>query len=346
MHVVPMTTATPSVPIPGHINITRHPPATSTVAIPKPPTHPPITYANMIPSPAPNLVAHPHTNIGQHNHANLWNPTPTPAVVLPQSPSNGPGRVTFDPTATDPTMHRKQKKKASRRSTIYTSRRHSAMHHAISPWNKQYKKGCNTYVRDIDAGSEHSSSSASTNSSASPAPHPAKIFYDHTVNSSAQQLAPKLLKRQSLPSTTTWNGKTTTLEKYKALFLGHVDQQTGMGYLLHPDTIRLWLTMGDEDDVLHQLRILKVHPYIQYITPIQFSLDIQWVHGALRQSILLNGSAIIDKHSPTKDGIAAWKELFDTHEYAGDPDVYLLQQMDALHVEYHPTYPGGPLQFL
>ena len=44
--------------------------------------------------------------------------------------------------------------------------------------------------------------------------------------------------------------------------------------------------------------------------------------------------------------MAAWKELFDTHEYAGDPDVYLLQQMDALNVEYTPTYPGGSLQFL
>ena len=59
-----------------------------------------------------------------------------------------------------------------------------------------------------------------------------------------------------------------------------------------------------------------------------------------------NGAAIVDKHVTTKDGLAAWKELFDTHEYAGDPDVYLLQQMDALNVEYTPTYPGGSLQFL
>ena len=70
-------------------------------------------------------------------------------------------------------------------------------------------------------------------------------------------------------------------------------------------------------------------------------MDIQWVHGALRQSILQTGSAIIEKHQSTKDGIAAWKELFDTHEYAGDPDVYLLEQQDVLNVDYTPSYPGG-----
>lgn len=52
------------------------------------------------------------------------------------------------------------------------------------------------------------------------------------------------------------------------------------------------------------------------------------------------------KHSSTRDGIAAWKDLFDTHEYAGDPDVYLLQQQDILNIEYTLSYPGGPLQFL
>jgi hypothetical protein len=56
--------------------------------------------------------------------------------------------------------------------------------------------------------------------------------------------------------------------------------------------------------------------------------------------------SIVDKHVTTKDGLAAWKELFDFHEHAGDLDVYLLQQMDALNVEYTPTYPGGSLQFL
>ena len=151
----------------------------------------------------------------------------------------------------------------------------STLHHAISPWSANYTKECNALVHDIENNSDSSHSSE-----APLVDHPSKLYYNQTVNLT-NQLVPKLLKRASLPPTTAWNGKPTTLEKYKALFLGNVEQQTGMGYLLDPITIRCWLKLGNEDAVLLQLRQLKVHPYINFISSIQFSIDIQWVHGAL-----------------------------------------------------------------
>jgi hypothetical protein len=175
----------------------------------------------------------------------------------------------------------------------------STFHHHISPWSTNYTSGCNARVHDIVHDSDSSQSSGSPSID-----HSSKLYYDKTV-SSTNQLAPTLLKRSSLPSTTTWNGKTTTLEKFKALFLGHVEQQAGMGHLLNPITICTWLKLGNENAVLLQLRQLKVHPYIHFISALQFSMDIQWVHGALRQSVLQNGAAIIDKHAIIKDGSAA-----------------------------------------
>ena len=79
------------------------------------------------------------------------------------------------------------------------------------------------------------------------------------------------------------------------------------------ETINAWLTIGDEHAVLCQFCSSNINPYIPYITVLQLKMDIQYVYGALHQSILLTSSTFPDKHFHTKDGIACWEELMDTY---------------------------------
>jgi hypothetical protein len=61
-----------------------------------------------------------------------------------------------------------------------------------------------------------------------------------------------LYKRNPLPASTVWNGKSETLETFIGNIEGHVRQQLHMAYILHPELRRLWLKLGDIEKVLLQ----------------------------------------------------------------------------------------------
>ena len=69
----------------------------------------------------------------------------------------------------------------------------------------------------------------------------------------------KLLRRSSLPTAISWNGKAATLETFIAGVEGHVDQQQHMSYLLLPHTRHLWLSCGDPTAVLTKGRDQNIH---------------------------------------------------------------------------------------
>ena len=75
-----------------------------------------------------------------------------------------------------------------------------------------------------------------------------------------------------------------------------MEQQTGMGCILHPLTIKTWLTAGDAESVLIRLQAQQVHPYIHFIDALQFKMDIIWVYGALLQSITGEATTALEHH--------------------------------------------------
>ena len=142
-----------------------------------------------------------------------------------------------------------------------------------------------------------------------------------------------------------WNGQADTLETSIANFEGHVDQQQHMSYLLTPLISKLWLKHGDYKVVLCLGRQRSNHPGIHYITSAQFSSDISWLFGALKQSLWLHGKELVRQHESTRDGLVVWKAFLDSYCYNGSIDVYLALQQEVLCTRYSPDYPGGPLAF-
>ena len=119
-----------------------------------------------------------------------------------------------------------------------------------------------------------------------------------------------------------------------------------MSYLLLDSIAVLWLTHGVPQIVL-QIGIQNhLHSSLEYISPSQFVNDVNWLFGAIQQSIIGRGRSIVMQHAATQDGILAWKQLLATFRYDGDVDCYLAKQQEVLMIHFHSGYPGGEIQFL
>ena len=92
----------------------------------------------------------------------------------------------------------------------------------------------------------------------------------------------------------------------------------------------------------------NIHPAHHCICPLQITLDVEWLHGALTGALSFQSktSSLIMRLHTHRDGIKLWWELLNTHRFNGDIDVHLDQQQAVLSEHCHVGYPGGPIAFL
>ena len=119
-----------------------------------------------------------------------------------------------------------------------------------------------------------------------------------------------------------------------------------MSYLLLDSIAVLWLAHGVPKVVLQMGIQNNLHSSLAYISPSQFVSDVNWLFGAIQQSIIGRGRSIVMQHAATQDGILAWKQLLAMFQYDGDVDCYLATQQETLMAHFHSGYPGDEIQFL
>ena len=119
-----------------------------------------------------------------------------------------------------------------------------------------------------------------------------------------------------------------------------------MGYLLLPGIHHAWMILGNAKAVLAWALSRNLHLSLPFISPSQFVQDLQWLHGAMLQSIQTRGRTIVKKHSSTQDGIAAWHQFLKVHRHGGNANVYLNEQQQIVTTCYYDEYPGGLLSYL
>jgi len=128
-----------------------------------------------------------------------------------------------------------------------------------------------------------------------------------------------LLKRQALPQTVKWDGTgDNSFETFLGLVNSHIGQQAHLAYIIIPEFIALWLTIGQIDEVLGLARRMNIHMSLNYITSEQFIYDITWLFSALKQAIGDGrGSEVILRYETSQDGIAAYHTMFNKYYIGG-----------------------------
>ena len=157
-----------------------------------------------------------------------------------------------------------------------------------------------------------------------------------------------LLKRQALPQTVKWDGTgDNSFETFLGLVNSHIGQQAHLAYMIIPEFIALWLTIGEIDEVLGLARRMNIHMSLNYITSEQFIYDITWLFSALKQAIGDGrGSEVILRYETSQDGIAAYHTMFNKYYYGGDMQTFMSEMETILNTDLHRGYPGGALQYL
>ena len=106
----------------------------------------------------------------------------------------------------------------------------------ISPLDPHYVPGCNDDADSLDATSVESAQTQQSNTPNAPmAQIQASLGGSPRLTHSTTTVT--LLKRVSLPITTTWDGTGKNLERFVSTFEGHVAEQQHMSCLLLPPFI-------------------------------------------------------------------------------------------------------------
>ena len=155
-----------------------------------------------------------------------------------------------------------------------------------------------------------------------------------------------LLKRSPLPTTIQWHGEPDDLERFIDRFTGHVNQQPHMGHLLLPETHNAWMVLGNARAVLAWGLSRNLHSSLPFMSPSQFVQDLQWLCGAMLQSIMHRGRVLVKKCAATQDGIAAWHHFLKVHHHGGNANVHLNTQQQIVTAIHHEDCAGVPLACL
>lgn len=88
---------------------------------------------------------------------------------------------------------------------------------------------------------------------------------------------------------------------------------------------------------------INVSTDIRYISEEQFFIDLSYLYGALKQSLKVKGSDLINQETRTKDGIAVLYKLYQRYRYGGDKESYKAKQLVIMNSKLTRNFIGGPL---
>ena len=175
--------------------------------------------------------------------------------------------------------------KPTRQKSFGTRNRRHSLPDPISPLDPNYVPGCNDDADSFDATSVESAQTQQSNTPNAPmAQIQASLGGSPQLTHSTTTVT--LLKRASLPITTTWDGTGKNLERFISTFEGHVAQQQHMSYLLLPPFIVTWLKHGQSPRKTLQIaRSRNVHFCLRFVSDVQLLSDISWLFAALKQAL-------------------------------------------------------------